>query len=900
VTLPITNGDIDGANQGAISYLGQPAPTGAWTATTKVTLEQDNEWQYAGLLLHVDDDNYSKVAFTKHQNDSRFFEFWSETGGSRTGHGNNVQVPAASGTTVYVRLAASGTQLTASYSLDGTTFTPIGTGPLKANAKIGPVAAGDTDAQNKTAAFDWFHLTPDEPPADPGFDDEFDGDALDGCRWDKVKGWKSGNLDVADGKLAITTFDADISGPNNGPIQNLILQTPPEGDWTVETKMTAPLKDSWQLAGFMLHADDDHYVKYDVVADNAPGAAKVRRVELRYENGGNLTGPPGVGPDLPPPASATDTWWLRLTKTGNTYTGAISADGETWEQTPGSVTVALTNPGLGLMAIGPQQSDGPIDVTFDYVKTVEVNTAPQITSATADTTSGFAPLAVEFTAEASDADEDELTYSWDFDGDGTADADTKNASHEYAQPGTYDAKLTVSDGEASVSRTVPVTVLADDDPAARFRVLVFSKTAGFRHSSIDEGIAAIKQLGQDNGFQVDVTEDSSVFRDGVLSHFDTVVFLSTTGDVLDLSQQAAFERYIEAGGGYTGIHAASDTEYNWRWYGNLVGAYFRNHPANQTATVAVEDHAHPATKALPDSYTRFDEWYNFKSPAFAEVGDADYSPRAKIHVLATVDESTYDEGDGNATDDDHPVTWCQRYDGGRSWYTAMGHTEASYLEAEFLRQVLGGIETTAGAEPSASCGVPPDVTAPTSRATLDPASPARSPVKVTLEAEDDAGGTGVAKVEYKLDGAAGWTTYAAPFTIGAEGRHTVSFRATDEAGNVEDAKSVEVVIDLTAPTTSAALNPAQPDKKSGVYKQPVQITLTATDGSGSGPAGSEYRINGGAWQTYAAPFTISADGQHTVQYRSTDKAGNVEVARSVVVEIKQPGGFAGRQPLRVR
>jgi regulation of enolase protein 1 (concanavalin A-like superfamily) len=168
VILPIINGDIDGANAGAISYLGQAAPAGAWTATTKVTLEQDNEWQYAGLLLHVDDDNYSKLAFTKHSNDSRFLEFWSETGGSRTGHGGNVTVPAAFGNTVYVRLAASGTQLTASWSADGDTWTPIGTGPLKTGAKIGPVAAGDTDAENKTAAFDWFRITPDDPPADPG------------------------------------------------------------------------------------------------------------------------------------------------------------------------------------------------------------------------------------------------------------------------------------------------------------------------------------------------------------------------------------------------------------------------------------------------------------------------------------------------------------------------------------------------------------------------------------------------------------------------------------------------------------------------------------------------------------------------------------------------------------
>ena len=185
-------------------------------------------------------------------------------------------VPAATGTTVYVRFTVTGTTLHAHYSYDGAAWTEIGTGaPLKANAKIGIVAAGDTDASNQTASFDWFRITPDPQPEDPGFDDEFDGTELDGCRWDKIHNWKGERVGVADGKLSIETFDADISGADNGPIENLILQTPPAGDWTVETKMTAPLQDNWQLAGLMLYQDDDHYVKYDVVADNAPGATPV-------------------------------------------------------------------------------------------------------------------------------------------------------------------------------------------------------------------------------------------------------------------------------------------------------------------------------------------------------------------------------------------------------------------------------------------------------------------------------------------------------------------------------------------------------------------------------------------------------------------------------------------------
>jgi cytochrome c len=218
-----------------------------------------------------------------------------------------------------------------------------------------------------------------------------------------------------------------------------------------------------------------------------------------------------------------------------------------------------------------------------------------------------------------------------------------------------------------------------------YSVLVFSKTAGFRHLSIPAGIAAIQQLGADNGFTVDATEDAAAFTDANLDKYAAVIWLSTTGDVLDANQQAAFERYIRAGGGYAGIHAASDTEYNWAWYGDLVGAYFASHPSNQTATVKVEDPAHPSTASLPAKWSRFDEWYNFQT-----------NPRADVHVLASLDERSYTPGAG-AMGADHPTAWCHDFDGGRSWYTGSGHTIESYTEPNFLAHLLGGIQTAAGA-----------------------------------------------------------------------------------------------------------------------------------------------------------------------------------------------------------
>jgi len=225
-----------------------------------------------------------------------------------------------------------------------------------------------------------------------------------------------------------------------------------------------------------------------------------------------------------------------------------------------------------------------------------------------------------------------------------------------------------------------------------FSALIFSKTTGYRHDSIPNGIAAITALGDANGFWVDATEDSGLFTDDNLANYQVVIFLSTTGTVLDENQKAAFQRYIESGHGYVGIHSATDTEYDWYWYGQLVGAYFRDHPSIQPASIQIEDADHPSTSSLPQPWQRTDEWYNFQS-----------NPRGMVHVLMTMDESSYSGGDMG----DHPIAWCHDTDGaGRSWYTALGHTQESYDEPEFREHLLGGILTAAGAVP-ADCSVTP-------------------------------------------------------------------------------------------------------------------------------------------------------------------------------------------------
>jgi type 1 glutamine amidotransferase len=219
------------------------------------------------------------------------------------------------------------------------------------------------------------------------------------------------------------------------------------------------------------------------------------------------------------------------------------------------------------------------------------------------------------------------------------------------------------------------------------RLLVFSKTTGFRHASIKNAIVALKKLALEHHVGADFTEDAAVFTDATLKQYSAVVFLLTTGTILDDAQKQAFERYIHAGGGYAGVHSASDTEYNWAWYGRLLGAYFdriKRHSGIVRATLHVVDRNHPSTSMLPALWIRGDEWYNFAS-----------NPRGRVHVLMTIDESTYL---GGAMGADHPIAWYHDYDGGRAWYTALGHTVQSYSEPLFLAHLWGGIAYAAGLE----------------------------------------------------------------------------------------------------------------------------------------------------------------------------------------------------------
>ena len=231
--------------------------------------------------------------------------------------------------------------------------------------------------------------------------------------------------------------------------------------------------------------------------------------------------------------------------------------------------------------------------------------------------------------------------------------------------------------DAPMAAEADTTVQAD----APFAVLVFSKTAKYRHKCIPVGNTALVELGQTHGFSVEVTEDANAFTEDNLKRFAVVVFHNTTGDVLDETQEDVFEAYIQGGGGFAGIHAATDTEYDWPWYNELVGAYFAGHPKVQPAQLHLVNGVHPSTEHLENTFERTDEWYNFK-----QYNDG-------VEVLLEVDESTYR---GGKMGDFHPIAWFHEFDGGRAWYTGGGHTKKAFSEPDFRQHILGGIFWAAG------------------------------------------------------------------------------------------------------------------------------------------------------------------------------------------------------------
>ncbi|WP_062063755.1 ThuA domain-containing protein [Cellvibrio sp. OA-2007] len=222
--------------------------------------------------------------------------------------------------------------------------------------------------------------------------------------------------------------------------------------------------------------------------------------------------------------------------------------------------------------------------------------------------------------------------------------------------------------------------------AQQFNVLLFTKTSGWHHESVNEGVTAMRAMALRHHFNIDWHEDASIFNDEKLKNYQAVIFLLTTGDILNDEQQAAMERFIRSGKGFVGIHSASDTEYDWDWYTKMVGRTFHIHPVIQTAELTVTNRKFPGVERMPERFLWTDEWYEFGAERIKG-----------LNYILTVDEQTYDPkvswGDkkGEGMGKFHPIAWYHDYDGGRAFYTALGHLPATYSDSLFLEHIYGGL-----------------------------------------------------------------------------------------------------------------------------------------------------------------------------------------------------------------
>lgn len=220
----------------------------------------------------------------------------------------------------------------------------------------------------------------------------------------------------------------------------------------------------------------------------------------------------------------------------------------------------------------------------------------------------------------------------------------------------------------------------------QFKALVVTTTNGWHHESLHSGVIALKELGARNFFDVVLFENPRGFTDKYLEQFQVVIFLNTTGDIFNADQQKVMEKFIQSGKGFVGIHSASDTEYDWEWYTKLVGRMFYIHPVVQTAKLKIIDNKFPGLQGFTDGKLWTDEWYEFGP-----------EKTSGLNYILGVDESTYNAkvqwGEKKAVGmgSMHPLAWYHNYDGGRSFYTALGHIPSNFSNEAFLNHLLAGI-----------------------------------------------------------------------------------------------------------------------------------------------------------------------------------------------------------------
>jgi regulation of enolase protein 1 (concanavalin A-like superfamily) len=817
LNLPVTNGDINEASTGPVSFAGQDLPAGNWVATTKLTLAHTSHWQWAGLVVHKSDNEYNKLGFVRGQNGAanRFVEFQSETNGQRTTPGNPA-LPADFPTTIHLRLTNTNGTLTAAYSRDGAAWTNVnGSTALKTGAgtRIGVMAAGDLGTTPVSAAVDSFTITPDGTAGAVEADDEFDGTALNGCRWAESVRYNSHTESVADGHLKIATEPGDINGNNPITPRNFILQDAPEGDWVAETKFKAPLKHRYQLAGLLMYGNDDNYAKADIVAYNNPGTALDLRAELAAEKGG--AGVSGGDAVNIPDTTESGYWWVQVTKVGTRYTAAVKATaGASWTPIGDGITYDGPLNSLGLMAIGPNQEE-PVTVEFDYFH-LDTEEEPPVDATAPVTTASQSVVedGVQVTLTATDETGGSGVKSTEYrigEGEWTA----YNAPFTITEAGTHKVEFRSTDVAGNVETAKSIEVLVEEEPPADL-------TAPTTSITWSPGTA-----DGEEGWYVTGPSFTLAAEDGDGSG------VASTEYRLDGGAWTAYDGAVTVPDGEHTVDYRSTDE-----AGNQEDAQQSEVKVDTTtpATGATQEKAGNGVKVVLDA-----------SDATSGVASTEYRL------------------DGGAwTDYTGPVV-----------VTGAGDHTVRFRSTD----VAGNVEEEGSIDVTVD-GPPADTTAPVTTVKTDPVSPDGSAgwfttaPKVTLSATD--AGSGVARTEYRI-GNGEWTAYTAPFTITAQGRHVLEVRSVDEAGNVETARSKDVALDSGEPEVAISGIRA----RTYPSHQATDVTWTATDATSGVRSVRAVldgeTVEAGAWQMWTLSagrhvLTVTATdvagntGSHTVVF----------------------------------
>jgi PKD repeat protein len=952
--LRALTGDMFGDRATAQNLVLQDVPQGAWTLTTQLDSKAfDREGQQAGFMIRKDDSTFSKFVVINKGQQGRWFEhIFTDAKQPRLVIGTDTTEPLGDSfpALVRIRVISDGETIRGEYSAEGQPWKPIGR-PAKigSNVKVG-VYAADNAQDGPEIPFDYVSLAAQS--------DEFSGTGLDKCRWSQIVRAADTGYRVKDGKLEIDGGQGEVE--DTAP--NLIGQPVPAGTWEAETRIDLATTDNGQQAGLLLYKEPANWIKAVLVDKGTTSQLEL----VRVKDGNYLLDEP-FKVDVPSDMSS---FRLRLRSDGTSLMAQYSPNGETWT----TVGKARDISDLGGGHLGPMALRGPtapaITAKFDYVRVR--SWAPPVSACTPNGTpeQGFARLwsGVDManTTQAGPGGFDivndgaegcrlqsrgglgMLWFNAKQYGDfelrmqfKTADIDDNSGVFvRFPNPGT--------DPNVAISQGLEVQIHEGGTTGEQ------QKTGSIYNNDPADRRGAAKPPGQWNDYTIrhennkfTITLNDTVINEWVNSSSQGrspgYIGIQNHGNADEVSFRNLRIKELAAAPAanlFTTIGITrSETRGNSGIYGNPTPYSFpaEEMPPSRTVGPAPDDTLDNVPLRMPDTSGNVPNLAAFRGQTLT-LRQQDQKPYSKVHFFGTTTDGGPAGGDfllrySDATTQTVKVEfrdWCgpqdsaahhvaigpmsQRYrtTGGDGARCAIYHVPVSANPAKTLVSVTLPSTTTPASpniqsylmaltleEPgglfatpdlSGSVQFPDDNKAPTTIHAFNPAQPNgddgwyTGTVRVTLTGTDEAGGSGVEQMMYRIDGGAP-QPYGGPFNFPAEGEHTLQYRSVDGAGNAEEYKSVSLKVDGTAPVTRVKTSPGRPLGTDGWYDSAVKLTLTAGDGSGSGTKVTEYRLGDGEWQPYGEPLVLGDAGVYDVEYRSSDVAGNRSDVEALRVKV---------------